>query len=167
MERDYHIWGFFVYCIGVGSHRIGYDLSDLAAAAAIKVNCWNLSQWNFLTCINALYPYSHIKNHPHKWKLENCQYLILAPCFSTWNHLRYLQCRRCKRCRFDPWVRKILSSRKWQPAPVFLPGKFHGRGAHGAYSPWSRKESDTPEHIHKLRIYIWPHGKTLNTQNYL
>ena len=24
---------------------------------------------------------------------------------------------------FDPWVRKILWSRKWQPTPVFLPGK--------------------------------------------
>ena len=27
--------------------------------------------------------------------------------------------------RFDPWVGKILWSRKWQPTPVFLPGKFH------------------------------------------
>ena len=29
--------------------------------------------------------------------------------------------------RFDPWVRKSLWSRKWHPAPVFLPGKFHGQ----------------------------------------
>ena len=36
------------------------------------------------------------------------------------------QCRRCKRCRFDPWVRKTPWRRKWQPAPVFLTGKFHG-----------------------------------------
>ena len=34
------------------------------------------------------------------------------------------QCRRCKRWRFDPWVRKIPWSRKWQPTPVFLPGKI-------------------------------------------
>ena len=32
-----------------------------------------------------------------------------------------------KRCRFDPWVRKIPWSRKWQPTPVFLPGKSHGQ----------------------------------------
>ena len=25
--------------------------------------------------------------------------------------------------RFDPWVGKIPWSRKWQPTPVFLPGK--------------------------------------------
>ena len=25
------------------------------------------------------------------------------------------------------WVRKISWSRKWQPTPIFLPGKFHGK----------------------------------------
>ena len=30
---------------------------------------------------------------------------------------------------FNPWVRKIPWSRKWQPPPVFLTGKFHRRGA--------------------------------------
>ena len=28
---------------------------------------------------------------------------------------------------FNPWVRKIPWSRKQQPTPVFLPGKFHGQ----------------------------------------
>ena len=37
------------------------------------------------------------------------------------------QCRRLKRCGFNPWVEKILWSRKWQPTPVFLPEKFHGQ----------------------------------------
>jgi len=31
-----------------------------------------------------------------------------------------------KRCRFDPSVGKIPWRRKWQPTPVFLPGKSHG-----------------------------------------
>ena len=31
-----------------------------------------------------------------------------------------------RRPRFDPWVRKIPWRRKWQPTPVFLPGKSHG-----------------------------------------
>ena len=35
------------------------------------------------------------------------------------------QCRRCKRCGFNPRVGKIPWSRKWQLPPVFLPGKFH------------------------------------------
>ena len=29
------------------------------------------------------------------------------------------------RLRFDPWVWKIPWKRKWQPTPVFLPGKSH------------------------------------------
>ena len=40
------------------------------------------------------------------------------------------QCRRLKRCRFNPWVGKILWSMKWQLALVFLPGKFHGQRSH-------------------------------------
>ena len=31
--------------------------------------------------------------------------------------------------------------RKWQPAPVFLPGKSHGQRSLVGYSPWGRKES--------------------------
>ena len=37
------------------------------------------------------------------------------------------QCRRHKRLGFDPWVGNITQSRKWQPIPVYLPGKFHGQ----------------------------------------
>ena len=37
------------------------------------------------------------------------------------------QCRRWKRCRFNPWVNKIPWRRKWQPAPVFLPEESHGQ----------------------------------------
>ena len=39
------------------------------------------------------------------------------------------QCRRHKGCRFDPWVGKSPWSKKWQPIPVFFPGKFHGQKA--------------------------------------
>jgi len=56
------------------------------------------------------------------------------------------QCRRHKRHRFNSWVKKIPWSRKWQPAPVFLPGKFHGQRSLAGYSPWGCKESDTTEH---------------------
>ena len=56
------------------------------------------------------------------------------------------QCRRLRRCRFDPWVEKI-PWRKWQPIPVFLPGKFHGQRSLSDYSPWGHKESDTTERL--------------------
>ena len=34
------------------------------------------------------------------------------------------QCRWSSRWRFDPWVGKIPWRRKWEPNPVFLPGKI-------------------------------------------
>ena len=44
----------------------------------------------------------------------------------THTHKPTCQCRRHKRCSFDPWVRKIPSSREWLPTPVFLPRESHG-----------------------------------------
>ena len=38
--------------------------------------------------------------------------------------------------------------RRWQPTPVFLPGKFHGQRSLVGYSPRGHKESDTTAHTH-------------------
>ena len=57
----------------------------------------------------------------------------------------------------DPWGGKIPWSRKWQPTPVFLPGKSHGQRSLVGYSPWGRRESDTTEateHSHMHIIYL-------------
>jgi len=58
----------------------------------------------------------------------------------------------CWRPGFNPWVRKIPWRRKWQPTPVFLPGKSHGLRSLVGYSPWDRKESDTTEWLHYIII---------------
>ena len=42
---------------------------------------------------------------------------------------------------FNPW------RRKWQPIPVFLPGKFHEQRNLGGYSPWGCKELDMTERL--------------------
>ena len=63
------------------------------------------------------------------------------------------QCRRLRRHGFDSWVWKIPWKRKWQPTPVFLPGKSHGWRSLVAYSPQDCKESDTTEWLHYL--YFW------------
>ena len=51
------------------------------------------------------------------------------------------------------WVEKIPQRRKWQPTPVFLPGKSHGQRSLVGYSPWVcrrvRHDSDKMHtHIH-------------------
>ena len=43
---------------------------------------------------------------------------------------------QCRKCGFDPWVRKIPWSRKWQPTPEFLPEEVHGQRSLEGYSPW-------------------------------
>ena len=63
------------------------------------------------------------------------------------------QSRRPKRCRFNPWVRKIPWRRLWQPTPVFLAWKNPmDRGA-WRRSPLGHKESDTK--------WLSVHGKAI------
>ena len=57
------------------------------------------------------------------------------------------QCWRHKRCGFNPWVGKIPWSKKWQPTPVFLPGKFYGQRTWWATILGVTK-SDTTEHTY-------------------
>ena len=48
---------------------------------------------------------------------------------------------------FNPWVEKIPWRKKWQPTPVFWPGKSHGQRSLVGYSPCSHKESDTTDQV--------------------
>ena len=57
------------------------------------------------------------------------------------------QCRRHKRQKFNPWVRKIPWSRKWEPTPVSLPGESHGQRSLVGYSPWGHKELDMTDQL--------------------
>ena len=55
------------------------------------------------------------------------------------------QCRRYRRPRFDPWVRKIPWRRKWQPPALLLSGESHGQSSLVGYSSRGRKESNMTE----------------------
>ena len=57
-------------------------------------------------------------------------------------------CRRPKRHRLHPWVRKKPWRRKRQPTPVFLPGKSHGQRSLAGYSPQGREELDRTKYTH-------------------
>ena len=59
---------------------------------------------------------------------------------------------QCKRCRFDPWVRKIPWRRKWHLVPVYLLEKIQWTEEMGELSPWGPKESDT---IEQLSTYMY------------
>ena len=50
--------------------------------------------------------------------------------------------------RFTPWVGKIPWRRKWQPAPIFLPGKLRGQRSLMGYGPWGRSQAQLNTHTH-------------------
>ena len=56
---------------------------------------------------------------------------------------------------FDPWLRKVPWSRKWQPSPGFLPGEFHGQRSLVGCSPWGFIESDMTQHTYMPYIQAW------------
>ena len=58
----------------------------------------------------------------------------------------------CRIGGFHSCVGKIPYRRKWQPLPLFLPGKFHGQRSPAGYSPWGRKELDMTEQAPKHSI---------------
>ena len=51
-----------------------------------------------------------------------------------------------------PGLGRSLWRGKWQPTPVFLPGKSHGQRSLGGCSPWDCKKLDMTEH--KLTSHV-------------
>ena len=74
-------------------------------------------------------------------------------------HLGAVRNTVAQRCSFDCWVGKIPWRRKWQPTPVFLPGKSHGQRSLVGYSTWGPKESDATEHAHVQTEVHWAQSR--------
>ena len=55
-----------------------------------------------------------------------------------------------------PGSGRSTGEEKWQPTPVFLPGKSHGQRSLVGYSPCGQKESDITERLHftSLSLFI-------------
>ena len=100
----------------LGSHRVGHDWSDLAAAAAAV-----------MLLEKAIAPHSSTVARKIPWMEEPGR----------------LQSVGLLRVRYD-WATSLSLStfmhwrRKWQPTPVFLPGESHGRRSLVGCSPWGR-----------------------------
>ena len=75
----------------------------------------------------------------YKYPLLPPKYIVCGS--PWWLSGRKLSCQ-CRTHWSNPWVGKIPWRRKWQPTPVFLPGKSHGQRSLGGYSPGVAKESD-------------------------
>ena len=51
------------------------------------------------------------------------------------------QCRGHRKCGFNPWIRKILWRRKWQPTPVLLPEKSNEQRSLVGYHRVARSQT--------------------------
>ena len=83
------------------------------------------------------------------------------------------QCRRPRKWRFDAWSGSSSREGKWQPTPVFLPGKSHGQRSMESYSPgvaknqtWLSAQAHNRNMCYRLLLFsrsvmsnsLWPHG---------
>ena len=106
-----------------------------------RESSWSRS-WTWVSCISCI-----AKQILYHWATREILAVLLRS--ANWcatGKESTCQCRRHKRCRFSPWVRKIPWRRKWQPTLLFLPGEFHGQRCLAGYSSWGHKQSNTAEH---------------------
>jgi len=68
-----------------------------------------------------------------------------------------------RRLKFYPWVGKIPWRRKWQPTPVFLPGKSQGQRSLVGYTPrghkrvghdLATKQQNSKHHLNWLQVIL-------------
>ena len=166
----------------MGSHRVGHDWSDLAAAAAAAEGEDGMTESRVQPLKTVAFPpgfsISEIKNKQW-WHLTFGRNSSSGR--KSWQ-LRKTQRERLSVIRFHkspyprPWttsemydenivyilmmkrlfmtkLQTNLLLRQWHPTPVLLAGKSHGWRNLVDYSPWGRKGSDTTEWLHRLKGY--------------
>ncbi|XDA89333.1 hypothetical protein R6Z07M_018977 [Ovis aries] len=124
-----------------------WDLSSLsrdracAPCTGSSLNHWTATEIPHLSSlITNAFNSGHFPLHTRSlWSyLRVCLFISWLPWWLS-SRESIFQGRRFKRHGFDPWIRKILWKRKWQPTPVFLLGKSHGQRSLVGYSPWGCK----------------------------
>ena len=90
---------------------------------------------------------THIKNWLH---FNNHNYITTKKFYSIFSFLKYIPWASqvvqwwrtylpMQETWVQSWIGKIPWRRKWQPTPLFLPGKFHGQRSLAGYSSWDCK----------------------------
>ena len=90
------------------------------------------------------------------WDLAFCSNKPSRKCFPGGSDGKESACNSGDLGR-DPSVGKIPWRRKWQPTPVFLPGKSRGQRSLVGYNRWGCKELETTEQLtlfQKILTYL-------------
>ena len=91
-----------------GSQRIGHNWATELNWFCFSIPKWDRLRFSCLCVYNLFQDWSSIL----WWVSLVAQMVKSLP--------------KCERHGFDPWVGEIPWRKKWQPTPVFLPGKSHG-----------------------------------------
>ena len=100
--------------------------------------------------------YIHLYRHIHinRWITETIRLYPTRLLCPWWLSGKESACqgKRHRRRRFNPWVRQIPWSRRWQHTPEFLSGKFYRQRSLVEYSPWGCKKNGTWLSMH---AFLW------------
>ena len=130
---------------------------------ASSIMHWTLTGDSFhiwyYTCFNAIFPNHHTLTLSHRVQ-KTILYIFVTFAVSHKDYRCHLSkfhiyalvyCILIKWCLMSiavSWIGVSLCSyktRQWEPTPVLLPGKSHGRRSLVGCSPWGRTESDMTE----------------------
>ena len=132
----------------MGSHRVGHDWTDLAAAAACHIclspsdslhSIWQSLGPSMLLQVNLFLSFLW----PSKWSRA-----------SQVEHLVKNFPANVGDSGSIPRSGRSPGGGQGNPTPVFLPGEFHGQRNLVGYSPWGHKELDTMEQLTLWLSYI-------------
>ena len=111
-----------------GNDPLKYQSStSLLCLSSLDFNLWHIN-----TLLKDFFPYPRKSHDCWVYGINSNDCILNAMSvpygLPSWHSGKEPACQ-CRRCRFNPWVRKPPWRRKRQPTPVFLPGESHGRGS--------------------------------------
>ena len=123
------------YCLcnlgGVKSLKFWLSMFSMYYRNSLSLNLKKKNEWGGIRTLLLYLLYRNVLFMGPPWWLSGRE--------STWQSRRH---------ELDPWVGKIPWRRKWQPTPVFLPGKFHGQRNLAGYTVHGvAKELDTTQRL--------------------
>ena len=139
--------------LSMGSHRVGHDWSDLAAAAVSKNSINHSVELPVSNPIKFCVPEKFLLHCETTFCTQSRRKSVMwlrdawtilshpkqcLPSTLKWMHTHHMP-------TFFTFLPFFFWRRQWHPTPVLLPGKSHGRRSLVGCSPHGREESDTTE----------------------
>ena len=140
-----------------GNDPLKYQSStSLLCLSSLDFNLWHIN-----TLLKDFFPYPRKSHDCWVYGINSNDCILNAMSvpyrLPSWHSGEEPACQ-CRRCRFNPWVRKPPWRRKRQPTPVFLPGESHGQKSwwatiHGVTKNQAWLSIHTHTHTH---THTWP-----------